>query len=95
MLPDTLNWYCSIYDTCCNNPYIAAPPTATLDTILVDKSFLMHLLAANHNPEDPKIYKFAQLGISDDPHFHIIHKFSVALLARQVHLEAPMQLVIP
>ena len=39
--------------------------------------------------------KFTQLVSSDDSHFYFIHKFSFALLAQQVYLKAPLQLVIP
>ena len=47
------------------------------------------------DPEDSEMRKFIHLARSVDPHFHIIPKLSVALLARQVYPDAPLQLVIP
>ena len=83
-----LSWHPSITDSSYSIPHPAAPSTATLDTIWVEDSFLMRHSTAYFDPTDFKMRKFTQL--SNGPHFHIIYKFSVALLDIQVHLEAPM-----
>ena len=82
-------------DTSCCTPSFAASLTATLDIILVEESFLVHLSSTYQDPADSEMCKFTQLDKSSDNYFSIIHKFSVALLARQVHLDALLQLVIP
>ena len=82
-------------DPSCSIPSPAASPTATLDTILVQKSFLVRLSAAYFDPADSEIHKFTQLARTANPHFFIIHKFSVALLVQQVNLEVSLQLIIP
>ena len=61
---------------------------------MVGESFLVHLSVAWLNSEDSEMREFSQLARSDDPHFRIIYKFSVALLAKQVHSDAPLQFVI-
>ena len=38
---------------------------------------------------------FAQLDRSNDPCFCIIHELFVGFLARQVHLDVSLQLIIP
>ena len=68
---------------------------ATLVTILVEEPFLVRLSAAYFDLADSEMHKITQFDGSTGSHFHIIHKFSVALLARQVHLNAPLQFFIP
>ena len=70
-------------------------PTATLDTILVEESFLLRLSQAQFNSDDKEMLQFVQLARSNDPNFRIIRKFTVDLLARQPQPDAPFQLVIP
>ena len=82
-------------DPSCSTPSLAALPTATLDTILVEESLLVRLSVDYFDLDDSEMHKFAHLARSADPYFRIIHKFSNALLARQVHPDAPLQYVIP
>ena len=64
-------------------------------TILVEEYFLVRLFLAYFYPENSEMRKFTQLDWSAGPHFCIIHKFSVALLAILVYPDATLQLVIP
>ena len=50
-------------------------------TILVEISFLVRLYAANFDPVDSEIGKFVHLDRYSNPHFHLIHKFSVVIVA--------------
>ena len=65
----------------------------------MEESFLVRLSATYIDPEDSYMREFTQLSRTANPHFHIVHKLSVALLARQVHPDAvshpPLQLIIP
>ena len=94
MVPDTLSWCLPIAPSC-STPYPAALPSATLDTILLEEPFLVRFSAAQFDPYNSEMCKFTQLARSANPHFHIILQFSVALLARQIHLDASLQLTIP
>ena len=49
---ETLYWHCPIKNTFSSNPNPNAPPTATLYTILVEKSLLIRLFAAYFNPKN-------------------------------------------
>ena len=82
-------------DPSCSTPSPIASPIATLVTILVEEPFLVRLSAAYFDLADSEMHKITQFYGSTGSHFHIIHKFSVALLARQVHLDAPLQFFIP
>ena len=55
----------------------------------------MRLFSAYLDLVDLEICKYAQLARSYKIFFHIIDKLSIVLLARQVNLEAYLQLVIP
>ena len=59
------------------------------------QSFLVHLYAAYFDPENPEMRKFTHLSRSDDPHFSTFHKVSITLLAKKVHRDAPLQIIIP
>ena len=93
MVLDTLSEHIPIKDPSNSTSHPADPPTTTLYNVWVEKSFLVRLSAAYFDPENSKIPKFAQLSRFNDPHFRIFHKFSAVLLARQVHLEAYLQLI--
>ena len=67
----------------------------TLDTILVEESFLARLSKAQFDTADSEMSRFVQLARSNDPYMRIIRKYNVDLLARQVDADAPPQLVIP
>ena len=82
-------------DPSCSTPSPASSPIATLDSILVKVSFLVHLSADKFDPENSEMRKFTQLARSANPYFCIIHKLCGALLDRQIHQDAPLQLVIP
>ena len=69
-------------DRSCSTPPPAGLPIATLGTILVEKHVLVRLPKAYLDPLNSEMRNSTQLYRSDDHHFHIIHKFSVALLAR-------------
>ena len=43
----------------------------------MEESSLVCLSKAKFNHLDPKMRKFAQLARSNEPYFHIIHKFSI------------------
>ena len=43
----------------------------------MEESSLVCLSKAKFNHLDPKMHKFAQLARSNEPYFHIIHKFSI------------------
>ena len=94
MVLDTLSQHPPM-DPSCSTPSPAASTTATLDTIFMEDSFLVRPSVVYFNPDDSEILKFTQLARSADPYFCIIHKFSVALLARQIHLDTTLLLVIP
>ena len=66
-------------DPSCITLYPAASPTATLDTILVEKSFLLRLSAAYFDPDYSEIRKFIHLARFSDPHFHIVYRISADL----------------
>ena len=74
----------------CSTPSPAASPSETLYAILGTESFLVRLSAALFDPNDSKMRKFTQLARTTNPHFHIIYKLFVALLARQIHPDAPL-----
>ena len=93
MVLNTLS-QCFPIDPSCSTSSLATSPTATLDTTLVEESFLVCFSAVYFDPADFEICKFTQLARCADPYFYIIHKLSVALLARQVHPNALLQLVI-
>ena len=59
----------------------------------MEESFLVGLSTSLSDPAKSEMPKSTQLTRSDDPYFCIIHKFFIALLARQVYLYAPLQLV--
>ena len=79
----------------CNTHSYAASPTATLYTILVEESFLVHLFASYFDSENSEIRSFTQQARFSDANFSIIHKLSVALLATEIHPDTSMQLIIP
>ena len=95
MVPNTLSRHPLIKGPLLQHPHPAAPPTAIFNTILVERSFLVRLFAVISTLKTLEMHVFAQLDRSEDLFFCIIHKFSVALLAPQVHQDAPLQLVIP
>ena len=66
MVLDTLSQHAATKDHIFRNSHPHAPPTTTLDTILMKVFFLVCLSAAYFDPEDPEIYKFALLARSDN-----------------------------
>ena len=54
MVPATLSWHPPM-DPSYSTPSLAAPPIATLDTILVGESFVVRFYAAYFNPTDSEL----------------------------------------
>ena len=71
-------------DTLSRLPLQNTIPPASLDTVLVEESFLYRLSKAQFDPSDSEMQRFVSLAHSDDPQFRVIHKFNVDLVARKV-----------
>ena len=94
MVPDILSQWPPVGPSC-SIPFSTASSSATLDTILVYETLMVRLSVAYFDPLGSKTGRFTQMDRFSDRHFFIIHKFSVAMLARQVHLDIHLQLIIP